>query len=133
MGVYRAIRPMGSLDTSAEVDGAALETLFLQEARAYNDYFNLGYSFYYWRTQDKKEVDFVLYGNNGFLAFEIKRKARLGNSDFKGLKAFAQDYPQATLYLLYGGQDNYYETNIQVMPFKQAIIKLLDILKINSV
>jgi predicted AAA+ superfamily ATPase len=128
VGVYRAIRPRGPLDSSEEIEGAALETLFLQEARAYSDYFDLAYSFYYWRTRDKKEVDFVLYGNNGFLAFEIKRKNNLNAKDFKGLKAFSEDYPEAKLFLLYGGQEHYYENNIEVMPFNEALKKLPQIL-----
>ncbi len=121
VGVYRNIRPYGPLDSAAEIDGAALETLFLQQARAYTDYFDLGYQFYYWRTRDKTEVDFVLYGNHGFLAFEIKRKTRLDNKDFKGLKVFAQDYPEAKLYLLYGGSERYVENNIEVIPFEKAL------------
>lgn len=128
VGVYRAIRPIGPLDTSAEVDGAALESLFLQEARAYNDYFDLEYTFYYWRTRDKKEVDFVLYGNQGFFAFEVKRKMRLDRKDFKGLKAFSEDYPEARLYLLYGGQERYSENNVEVIPFKIALENLPEIL-----
>ena len=121
VGVYRSIRPQGPLDSASEIDGAALETLFLQEARAYNDYFELGYSFYYWRTYDKQEVDFILYGNKGFFAFEIKRKMRLDTKDFKGLKAFSSDYPEAKLYLLYGGREPYFEGNIQVIPFNTAL------------
>ncbi len=128
VGVYRAIRPMGPLDSSSEVDGAALETLFLQEARAYNDYFEFGYSFHYWRTRDQKEVDFILYGTKGFLAFEIKRKTYLNRKDFQGLKTFAQDYPEAKLYLLYGGQERYYEGEIEVIPFKEALMSLAEIL-----
>ena len=120
-GVYRTIRPQGPLDITAEIDGAALETLFFQEAKAYNDYFNLGYQFYYWRTRDKKEVDFVFYGNKGFFAFEIKRKARLEQKDFKGLSLFGSDYPEAKLYMLYGGEETYYENNIHVVPFKVMI------------
>lgn len=127
-GVYRSIRPQGPLDSTSEIDGAALETLFLQEAKAYNDYFDLGYSFYYWRTRDKKEVDFILYGKNGFFAFEIKRKVRLDTKDFKGLKIFAEDYPEAKIYMLYGGDETYFEGNVQVVPFKQVLKKLSKIL-----
>ena len=129
VGVYRTIRPMGPLDRVEEVDGAALETLFFQEIRAYNDYFELGYSFYYWRTHDKKEVDFVVYGKQGFLAFEVKRKARLNNKDFKGLKTFAEDYPEAKCYLLYGGQNDYYEQDIHVLPFAKVLKELPNLLK----
>ena len=38
VGVYRHLRPQGPLDTAEQIDGAALETLFLQELRAINDY-----------------------------------------------------------------------------------------------
>lgn len=129
VGVYRTIRPQGPLDSVFEIEGSALETLFLQEARAYNDYFDLGYAFYYWRTRDQKEVDFVLYGPQGFFAVEIKRKAKLDKKDFKGLMAFAADYPQAKLYLLYGGHEVYFEGNVQVWPFKLALEKLCGVLR----
>lgn len=124
VGVYRHLRPKGPLDSPEEIGGPALETLFLQEARAYNDYFELGYGFHYWRTREQKEVDFVLYGNKGFHAFEIKRKAQLRSKDFQGLKIFAQDYPEANLYLLYGGQESYYEGKIKVIPFQEALVNL---------
>lgn len=129
VGVYRAIRPMGPLDSAAEAEGAGLETLFLQELRAYNDYFDLGYSLYYWRTQDQKEVDVVLYGNNGFMAFEIKRKARLDAKDFKSLKVFQKDYPEAVAYMLYGGEREYFEGDIHVLPFEQALKTLPQIMQ----
>lgn len=44
----------------------------------------LGYSFYYWRTRDQKEVDFILYENNGFFAFEIKRKKQPSDAFQRG-------------------------------------------------
>ena len=88
------------------------------------------YSFYYWRTRDNKEVDFVLYGNYGFMAFDIKRKTRLDTKDFRGLKAFGEDYPEATFYLLYGGQERYHEGNIHVVPFGEVLRGLLGILKV---
>lgn len=124
VGIYRTIRPHGPLDTAAETDGAALETLFLQEAKAYNDYFDLEYNFYYWRTQNQEEVDFVFYGNNGFHAFEIKRKEKLYSSDFDNLKVFAYDYPEAKLYLLYGGTEEYFEVDIHVIPYKNALLEM---------
>lgn len=129
VGVYRTIKPRGPLDTAAEGDGSALETLFLQEAKAHNDYFNLEYDFYYWRTQNQKEIDFILYGNNGFLAFEIKRKETLYSSDFSNLKLFAKDYPEAKLYLLYGGSEDYFEGNIRVIPYKNALLQLPQLLQ----
>lgn len=123
-GVYRAIRPKGPLDSESEADGPALETLLLQNAKAINDYFNLGYEIYYWRTRAQDEVDFILYGKNGLHAIEIKRKTRLSPQDFKGLRVFQEDYDIAKLYMLYGGTQSYYEGNIQVIPFPEFLKNL---------
>jgi predicted AAA+ superfamily ATPase len=128
VGVYRVIRPQGPLDTESEIDGPALETLFLEETKAINDYFNLGYEIYYWRTKNKEEIDFVLYGKLGLYAFEIKRKANLSTNDFKGLKLFAEDYPMAKLYMLYGGNQSYFENNIRVESFTNFIKNLKEII-----
>jgi len=72
-GVFRAIRPKGPLDRPEEIDGAALETLIFQELRAINENYRMGYELYYWRTSNGQEVDFVLYGEQGLIAIEVKR------------------------------------------------------------
>lgn len=125
VGVYRSLRPRGPLDTIEESDGAALETLFFQELKALNDYFDLNYQVYYWRTRDQVEVDFVIYGERGIHAFEVKRKSNLSIKDFKGLKLFQQDYPMAKLHMLYGGSKSYYEGNVHVQPFAQVLKHLI--------
>lgn len=123
-GVYRSLRPKGPLDTEAEGDGAALETLFLNEFKALNDYLELGYEIFYWRTRSQEEIDFILYGKKGLHAFEIKRKANLTTKDFKALKLFKEDYPMAKLYMLYGGTKTYFEQDIRVIPVSQIITRL---------
>lgn len=96
--------------------------------RAINDYYRLGFNCYYWRTGNDVEVDFILYGERGLFAFEIKRKRRYDSQDFKGLKSFAKDYPMAKLFLLYGGDDEFYEDNITVLPVTKALKNLYEIL-----
>ena len=123
-GVYRSIRPTGPLDSREEIDGAALETLFLQEVKAINDYFELEYAISYWRTTSQVEVDFVLYGKNGFHAFEIKRKQTIAKHDLKGLRMFQEDYPEATCHMLYGGSRTYTENGITIRPFEETLINL---------
>jgi predicted AAA+ superfamily ATPase len=127
-GVYRSIRPKGPLDAPSEIDGPALETLFLQEARAINDYFDLGFEIFYWRTHSGQEVDFILYGERGIFAFEIKRKQKLSTSDTKALELFQSDYPMAKCFLLYGGTRPYAQIDTTVMPFSEAIKALKDLL-----
>lgn len=127
-GVYRSIRPTGPLDSRDEIDGAALETLFLQQVKAINDYFNLDYGVYYWRTTTGIEVDFVLYGEQGFFAFEIKRKRNISKQDLNGLLTFKADYPEAQLFLLYGGQTDYMENGIHIIPYEAGLRCLKDII-----
>jgi uncharacterized protein len=120
-GVFRAIRPRGPLDSAEEAAGAALETLVLQHLRATNDYRSLGYSVHYWRTSSGDEVDFVLYGERGLRAFEVKSSDRLREEDFRGLHRLLGNYPQARGYLLYPGNRSWHERGIQVLPLREAL------------
>ena len=128
VGVYRAIRPKGPLDITEEIDGAALETLFLQHLIAFNNYYRLGYEFYYWRTSNQLEVDFIAYGECGLFAFEIKRKRSISSRDLTGLKAFGDDYPMAKLYMVYGGDHDEFSGKINVVPFEKMLFQLKKIL-----
>ena len=120
-GVFGALRPRGPLDSGAEIDGAALETLFLQNVRALNDYADLDYQIFFWRTAAKVEVDFVLYGPRGLIAFEIKRNDRVRIEDLKPLRLFAEDYPQAKLFLLYLGQRQWHEQGVEIRNYEAAL------------
>lgn len=128
VGVYNALRPKGPFDTKQEADGAGLETIFLQTVRALNDYFNLQYEIFFWRTSVGEEVDFVLYGEKGFHAFEIKRSKKITAQDLTNLKKFHEDYPEAKLHLLYGGDHNEYHGPISVYPFVEGLTNLTKIL-----
>lgn len=127
-GIYRTLRPRGPLDSAEEIDGAALETLFLAHLRAINDYYRLGYKLFFWRTSNHMEVDFVVYGEHGLFAFEIKRSRSVSRADLSGLKAFLHDYDMAKCFLLYGGDHEEFHDNIHVMPFERGLVKLMDIL-----
>ena len=81
----------------------ALETLVLQQLRALNDALDLGYSLSYWRTQGGSEVDFVIYGERGLFALEVKQSRSMRGRDLTGLRAFLEDYPMARCALIYGG------------------------------
>ncbi|MDZ4697807.1 MAG: DUF4143 domain-containing protein [Deltaproteobacteria bacterium] len=124
VGVWRAIRPRGPLDTDAEIDGPALETLLLNELRALNEYRSLDYQIHYWRTRDGLEVDFVLYGERGLVAFETKRAARLRSDDFSSLQAFREAYPMAKTILAYGGTRTYREGSVEVVPYGDCLRRL---------
>jgi uncharacterized protein len=125
-GVYRAIRPKGPLDTPSEIDGAALETLVFQELRAHCDYGDLGYTLHYFRTSGGHEVDFVLYGERGIVAIEVKRGERIRSGDLTGLETFLADYPMARAYVVYGGSRRYREGGIEMVPAATFLRELPD-------
>lgn len=128
VGIYRTLRPMGPFDRAEEAEGAALETLFYEHLRAVNDYLQLGYTIYFWRTQAEHEVDFVLYGNKGFFGFAIKRAKTIAPEDLRSLKLFREDYPEGALYILYGGKDKLYFDGITALPFVDALKELPQLL-----
>lgn len=123
-GVYRAIRPMGPLDRPEEAEGIAYETLIFQELNAINSYMESGYKIFYWRTADDMEVDFVLYGSKGILAFEVKRTGKVSREMTRGLRAFLKAYPMSKAYLIYGGERRLRDENIEIIPIKEALLSL---------
>jgi len=120
-GVFRAIRPRGPLDSEDEIDGAAMETLVLQDLRALNDALGLGYSIYYWRTAAGDEVDFVLYGERGLKAIEVKRSERVREADLRGLEAFLDDYPMAQARLVCSCDRRFHEGRVEVLPIGEFL------------
>lgn len=123
-GVFRSLRPSGYLDVPEEIDGAALEGLVAQHLRAFCAYDNSGYQMYFWRTKSGAEVDFVFYGPEGIIAFEVKRTAKIRNSDLTGLKAFKEDYPDARLFLIYGGKEYLKIGDVHYVPCADWLLKL---------
>jgi predicted AAA+ superfamily ATPase len=117
-GVFQALRPKGPLDSADEVGGLALETLVFNELRGAIAYNQLAFEIFYWRTKSKHEVDFVLYGDSGLVALEVKISSRIRSSDLDGLKLFLQDYPMAKARLIYGGTRAYHESGIDIIPAK---------------
>lgn len=125
-GVFRALRPAGPLDHPAEIDGAALEGLVLQHLRAWNSWregtapaaqHELGF----WRTRSGREVDFVIYGPGEFVALEVKNTGTVRESDLRDLRAFQEDYPQASCVLLYRGTERLRERGIWCVPVEQFL------------
>lgn|GEM_PF-1057504 len=100
MGIYRILRPRGLLDNTAEIEGIALEGLVAQHLQAWVQAQREPYTLSFWRTHTQLEVDFVVYGPQGFWAIEVKRSTTLGPDDIKGLVAFKEEYPEATCFLL---------------------------------
>src|SRR5690606_9396530 len=88
----------------------------------------LAYDMHYWRTRDHKEIDFVLYGASGFVAIEVKRSAFFRASDLATLRLFQADYPMARCLLFYGGTSTYEIDGIHVLPIRETLPALPELL-----
>jgi uncharacterized protein len=123
-GVYRSLRPAGPLDRAEEIDGCALEGLVAQHLTAWLAYRDSKNRLYYWRTRKGVEVDFVLYGPDGFWALEVKNTARIRPEDLRGLRAFKTDYPESTAILLYRGHERLKRNDVLCLPCEDFLKSL---------
>ena len=115
-GVFRSLRPRGPLDRPEEIDGQALEGLVAQHLRAWAAYSGFDVRVYYWRTRGGSEVDFVLYGDSGLHAFDVKNTGRVDSADLRALRAFRQDYAEVEAAVLYRGRERLKVGGIWCLP-----------------
>ena len=120
-GLYRRLRQRGPLDIESEISGPALEGLVGQHLRAYSDFALQDTKLFYWRSLAGNEVDFILYGGSTFAAIEVKNTKVIRPTDYNGLASFGDDYPEASLILLYRGNVRMKHKNILVAPIVEFL------------
>lgn len=123
-GIFRANRPRGPLDSPGELNGFALEGLVAQHLRAWCDYSRSTHQLHYWHTRTGVEVDFIVYGDAGLFAVEVKNSNRIRPEDLRGLKSFAADYPQSRRYFLYRGKDRMLVDDVLCLPCEEFLTTL---------
>ena len=120
-GVFRSLRPKGPLDRPEEMDGQALEGLVAQHLRAWAAYSGHDAGVYFWRTRAGTEVDFVVYGEAGLQAFEVKNAARVHSRDLRSLRAFREDWPEAETALLHRGRERLRIDGVWCLPVQDFL------------
>ena len=123
-GVFRVNRPVGPLDSTSEIDGAALEGLVAQHLRAWCDYSQQKHELFYWQTRSRSEVDFVVYGESGLFAVEVKNAKRIDGTELRALNNFAEDYPEAKRFMLYRGDERFSRDGVLCMPVEEFLLGL---------
>lgn len=120
-GVFRALRPHSIMDTSTEIDGAALEGLVAQHLIAWRDYSLEKHTINFWRTRSGVEVDFIVFGPLGFWAIEVKNSKSVHPADLRALNSFIEDYPEAKALFLYRGTERLQIKNVLCLPCEQFL------------
>lgn len=116
VGLYQGLRPRGPLDRVDEIEGAALEGLVAQHLRAWIQYGTKKHTLSFWRTRSGCEVDFVVYGELGFWAFEVKNTTTIRPQDLRSLETFLLEYPETKAFLLYRGKEIFKRNNVLCLP-----------------
>lgn len=124
-GVFRSVRPAGPLDRPGEIAGAALEGLVGQHLKAWVDLTDPALRLFFWRTPAGLEVDFVVYGPGVFCAVEVKHSAVVRAGDLRALKAFREDFPEASLRLLYRGAERLEVDGVLCLPCGEYLRRLV--------
>ena len=124
-GVFRSLRPRGPLDRPGEIEGQAIEGLVAQHLRAWAAYSDRGAKLYFWRTRAGTEVDFVVYGEDGIHALEVKNRAKVDSRDLRSLRAFQDEYPEARAALLYRGTDRLQVDGVWCIPAEEFLRRLV--------
>lgn len=125
VGVYQSIRPKGPLDDLSAIKGHSIETLIFQHLRAWLDYSKLDGKLYFWRTRSGLEVDFIIYGEIGFYAVEVKASKSIKPSDLRALYEFQNDYPECKTMMLYMGEEKRLINQILCVPIQDFLISLI--------
>ena len=124
-GVFRVLRGMGPADKGTELDGLALESLVLQHLKAWQGYCKDKFEIFFWRTKAGLEVDFIIYGETGFWAIEVKNGEKVSSKDVRGLLHFQEDYPECKLILLHRGKDKWMEKGVLCFPVETFLSQVL--------
>lgn len=124
-GIFRSLRPTGPLERPNEVEGQGLEGLVAQHLRAWVAYSGNRSSVYYWRTRGGTEVDFVVYGPDGFHAFEVKNARRVHSNDLRPLRTFRKDYPEASAAILHRGNERLRIGDVWCLPVEQFLRRVV--------
>ena len=123
-GVYRTLRPAGPLDRPQEIEGAALEGLIAQHLRAWVAYGRSDFELSYWRTRAGSEINFIVYGPEGFWAVEVKNASSVRAEDVRALRTFTEDYPSCEPLLVYRGDVRLAVQGVRCVPAQDFLVGL---------
>jgi uncharacterized protein len=92
--------------------------------RAWRDDSAGNHSLHYWQTRSQVEIGFVVYGETGIFAVEVKNSRQVRPEVLRALKHFAEDYSQSHRLLLNRGGDRFKQDGISCVPCEDFLLEL---------
>ncbi len=123
-GVFLSLRPQNFGGPGTERQGAALEGLVAQHIRGWVQAQIPKHQLCFWRTSGGLEVDFIVYGPEGFWAIEVKNGTKIHPKDLRGLQEFKKDYPECTPLFLYRGTHRLVRNGILCLPCEEFLLQV---------
>jgi hypothetical protein len=71
--------------------GSLVETLVCNELMKHLSFTEISTDIYHYRTNDKKEIDFILKRDDHIIAIEVKASMSVGKEDFKHIRDFQKN------------------------------------------
>ena len=87
MSYFLKINSIQNFEES-QYKGALVETFVFNELLKHLSFCTDDTQIFHYRTNDKKEIDFILKRNDKIVAIEIKSSSKVSHSDFKHIKDF---------------------------------------------
>ena len=99
--------------------GQVFETYIFCELQKHLANLNETAKIYHYRTNDKKEIDFVIEVDNTIIAIEVKQSSTIQKSDFKHILDFQQRYDRDILGIVFynGNITIELDDNLVAIPF----------------
>ncbi len=122
-GVAKKLMGHLNVPLKSPLFGKAFESFIFQELLAYTNY-HRSEPLKYWRTQDKKEVDFILSGE---YAVEVKGKSHVTLHDLDGLRALQEEKSLKKYFLIYAGAEVLRldaAKGIEILPYQLFLSRL---------
>jgi len=109
--------------------GRLFEQWIILETHRISSYRQSEAGLFFWRTNHGAEVDLVIekYGKP-VAAFEIKGVSHVAGTHLSGLRAFREDYPDVPLHVISQVENPYRLEDVQVMPWKTYLGRLVEFL-----
>jgi predicted AAA+ superfamily ATPase len=127
-GVCRALSGRLPYPPLEEETGFLLETLILNELRAYLSYSGLNYPVHYWSSYDGVEVDFLVEDSRGYVALKVKSSASWRGAFQRGLSRLIEELgaQRVRAYGVFGGVRPQGDGTIPILPLGEFLRMLWD-------